>query len=601
MADPPPFKDPNFVVPEPHSVLSYTYTGAQLRPSQDPGVNDKKPTPGPPMFISNSLPGTLRADISWKRTFSISYDASMALVHGSKLEETEGSVSLNGIHKDGSFTIGDFNTWKPLPNGVQQVQYIASKDTIDEASKATNAYGNLSEVRGIGQRVPQVGGGFGRTIDGLPTDPNPADPRKNDDEHKVARETWKFGPIEMRWDYRKGVWSAFNDLIEDHYDTTLGTWVFGTNNDFAGGYPFLRGKLEDVFWVRKPVSLLGADGTKEGVKTGELMIHLKAKLFDEDEKGAASLDSVFIVPHQDGTDDEWHEKGEEATLGNEITGDGESVDIRTTAHFWKEAGIDGPIYFYKKASELDICCKPSNNKFFAGKMVFMDEPQDVCSGGVFIGGGTAINVSTDETTERGKWVPAVQIDECELVGQHFLSLVNNDIAIATNLANTCSNITSFTSSFATSAAVNFAVTAAAINCLHDEIVGLAAYTDAGIASLSASIAQVDFRLTTRIEKLIKMLVQQINVALGACDCPVGVLVPQLPGGIVAPSPPSTYVVDPCPILLSPLPSLDCVSACSSMTLSAPCCDPDSVFIPSCGGGAPTTPTTEFGNCQTHEN
>jgi len=592
--------DNDVVVPKPPaSVLSFTFTGAQVKPSL-PEVNGKKPTSGPPFFISNQSPALgIKSDIEWTRNYSASLDTGFALINGIKLQQSENEMRLGGIYKDGSFTISDNNIWKLLPGDIQQIHYLASKDKLNAASEATEKYGDISEVRGIGFRIPSIAGGWGRTIDGLPTDPNPQDPRKNDDEHKLARETWKNGPIEFRWDYRKGSWTAYNELIEDHYDSELGTWVFGTNNDTDKGYPFLRGKLEDVFWVRQPKDLAGTDGTKEGIKTGQLMIHLDTKLFDESENGAAKLSSVFIVPHTNATDDTFHVKGDENTLGNEITGSSDNLDIRTDAHFHKEKGLDGPIFFYKKASELDVCCKPSNNKFFAGKMIFMDADQDVCAG--TLGGNTiGIAVNTPDAGERGKWVPAVQIDECELVGAHFLKLVNNDIQIATSLANTCTSITTFTSSFATAAAANFDEVKDAIDCLNTEIAELAAYTDAGILSLGNNIAKLEINLTLRMEKIIHMLVQQINAALAACDCPLGVLEPRLQGQAGIPAPPSTYVVDPCPVVFSPLPSLDCATACSEIQLEAPCCQPDSVTIPACGGGAPGSTNTQYGNCQSHE-
>lgn len=604
MADYPLNDDVVVQQPAQDSVLSFTITGAQTKPSQEE-VNGKKPTAGPPFFISAQTPGKIKLDYQWKRTFSTSLDASYSLIHGLKLKESENNITLNGIYKDGSWNITDMNTWKVLPNGVQQVQYIASKDTLQEASETTETYGGLEEIRGVGVRIPSIAGGWGRTIDGLPTDPNPQNPRKNDDEHKLARETWKNGPIEYRWDYRKGVWSAYNELIEDHYESKLGTWVFGTNNDTDKGYPFLRGKLDDVFWVRQGPDLAGTDGTQEGVKTAEVMIHLDTKLFDEEESGSAALSTVFIVPHTDGTDDTYHIKGEENLVGNELTGKGRSVDIRTTTHFWKEAGIDGEIFFYKKASELDVCCKPANNKFFAGKMIFMDEDQDVCLlDASSLGGSSTISVgqgNNNTVSEKGKWVPAVQIDECELVGEHFLKLVNNDIAIARSLANSCAAITDFTASIGAGVASNFEEVGDAIECLNTELAEFVVYTDDKLFNLETNLALTHARILMQLRKLMEILVNQVNFALVECGCPNTIQVPELgDNDILFPGPRQRYEPDPCDLNLGPIPSLNCDDACSTIELQAPCCTPSTVTIESCGGAAPTPPSTEYGNCQTHD-
>lgn len=627
---------------------NFAFTGAQIRASKDP-VRDKRPTGGPPMFINTQAPGVLTSDLEWKRTFSASADSFLSLMPGQKLRETADAVLLDGIYKDGSSNLEDLNIWKIILNGVQQVSYIASKDTINEGSEATESHGELEELRGVGIRIPSMAAGWGRTIDGLPTDPNPADTRKNDDEHKLARETWKHGAIDYRWDYRKGVWSAFNDLVEDHNDAGLSTWIFGTNNDSAQGYPFLRGALDDIFWVRKTVALQDTDGTEEGVKTGQAMIHLGAYLYDDEEKGAAQLNSVFIVPHSDGTDDECHPKGEEFTLGSELTGEGERVDIRTTAHFWKEAGIDGPINFYKRASEVEICCKPSNEKFFTGKMIYMDIDQETCpnSAGTTAnppesikedgtittetgdGQGTRVQItqsaagpggfgvpldnlgnpvnttgSTTTTTggpgqalnptsDRCKWVPAIQIDECELVGNHFVKLITNDANIASAANTYCNLITDWTSSVASSTNANFGTAASKMVCLDDLI---SEAVDKFNTQISFVVANLNFQISM-LQSRINAAFVAIAQCLAECDCPC---IPPNVGGFDPFNWPPVQIGTCQPFLFGSVPELSC-DICTAIELQGPCTNNESFSVGSpCGGGTPPAISTEQGSCQTHD-
>src|SRR5690606_24554166 len=100
----------------------------------------------------------------------------------------------------------------------QQIQYVVSKDTVREASAAVGFYGDVDETRGIGIRMPSIVGGWGVGVDLLPTDPSPEleNFSVNSDAHKLDRATWKYGPLDLRWDDRRKVWAAYNDMIVDH-------------------------------------------------------------------------------------------------------------------------------------------------------------------------------------------------------------------------------------------------------------------------------------------------------------------------------------------------------------------------------------------------
>ncbi len=589
------------------SRMPYAISGRQFGASSTP-VNGKMPTTSAPMLITMNPPGEFASD--WNKTYGGSLDSYLTIINGTKVQQSINGISLTSIFKDGSVNAEDDNIWRPIEtdNGtVQQVQFLVSKTTIEDASEATESYGSASEARGLGLRLPAMAGGWGRTIDGLPTDPQPTDDttgRKNDDDHKLARETWKFGPIEARWDYRKGVWTTYNELIADHNEVNMGTWVFGTNTDSAEGFPFLRGRLEDVWWVRKPVAKAGTNGKLEGVETGEIMTHLEHRLFDQEEEGAAALNTVFIIPHKDGTDDECHEQGEELTVGAENTGDGERIDIRTTVHFWKEAGIDGPLRFAGRSSEEEVCCEPAGGKYFLGRLLFLDVVPEVCAGSSQAPPGGIVTATEGSSEPPLVWAPAIKIDECELVGEHFIQLVENDIKLGMRISQSCNAIADYTGGLAGAINGNFAATAQAIECLNMEMAGLAAATETLIIT---NILQTNNRisaLTARVNESLLYLAATVRSALIACGCDAELVMPLTvnpPGGIVTTGDSGKLRVDDCPIVYSSVPDFPCDN-CYGTKINGPC-----LTQPEFTAGMPCTSTTSmptlatnFGNCQIHE-
>lgn len=587
--------------------MPYAISGRQFGPSTPP-VNGKMPSDGAPILISMNPPGEFSD--SWSKTYGASIDSYLTIINGFRVQESIDNMSLTSIFKDGSVNADDDNIWKPINTDdgiIQQVQYLASKDTIEEASESTETYGNIDEVRGLGIRLPMMAGGWGRTIDGLPTDPQPTDDstgRKNDDSHKLARETWKFGPIEARWDYRKGVWTAYNEMIADHNEIDIGTWVFGTNTDSAEGFPFLRGRLEDVWWIRKPFDKAGTNGALEGIKTGEIMTHLEHRLFDNEEEGAAPLNTVFIIPHKNIVDEQCHEKGEELTVGSENTGDGASIDIRTTVHFWKEDGIDGPLRFGGKSSEEDVCCEPAGGKYFLGKLIFLDVPPTICADSLESPPGGIAIATEDSGAPPCVWAPAVKIDECELVGEHFIKLVENDIKLGIRISQSCNAIADYTESLASSIDGNFAAVDAVVECLNRELGGLAAATEAMIISnILTTNARISL-LTERVNDALQDLASRVRAALFACGCDAENVVSidiQPPGGIVTTGQPGKLKVDECDVLFGATPSFPCDN-CYGTKINGPCLtQPEFTAGEPCSAST-TMPalTSKFGNCQIHE-
>lgn len=581
---------------------SYALSGGQLGESLSE-LNGKKPTDGPPMQITDTPPGCFPDD--WNVTYGASRDAYLAIVNGVFLQQSIDGMSVAGIYKDGTVNADDDNLWKmaDTPDGsVQQVQYIASKTTIEDASEAVESFGEISEARGIGLRVPTIAAGYGRTIDGRPTDPSPTEDtfkRKNDEGHKLARETWKYGPIELRWDYRKSVWSAYNDLIVDHENQDLGTWVFSTNSDSEEGFPFLRGRLQDVWWIRQPYDLDGTDGTQEGVQTGEIMTHLEHRWYDDTEKAAARLSSIFIIPHEESA----HEEGEDGChfkatdtneLGDENTASAERIDIRSDVHFFKEKGIDGQIHFGRKVSELIenelLCCTNPSAKMVVGEMIFVDDPIPICND------NGEITYITDNDC---KWVPAIHIDECELMGGHMVKLVTNDVNLGKRISEVCNEVSSYTTNAAGVIDSNFASLSTTIDCINDSLQAFAAANNVAHAiTLDAAIGYVD-GLFQQLQTDINFLVTQMNEALIACGCEGGITAPELSYGGHGASP-GAAVADDCPAgTLSHVPELDC-DVCYGTEILGPCTTQEKLIAGApCGPWTPPTIDTEYGECENH--
>lgn len=584
-------------------------TGSQYYFSEGETVRGKNVVGGPPIYLSFSSPGVaISGDSQWSRTYSSSPDSVFSIINGRFVQDGIDSIQLAGIFKDGSVNADDDNLWKRVTNDrIQQIQYIASKTTTTEGFSATDSFGEIEEARGIGIRVPSIAAGYGRTIDGLPTDPTPQATRKNDDEHKLDRATWKYGPIEYRWDYRKNVWSAYNDLIADNNSKGLGTWVFGTNEDESNGFPFLRGRLQDVWTVRQPYDKREEVGSSPGVQTGEIFTKLSHRLFDEDEEGAAALSSIFIIPHKEKTS-ESHAKGNEYTLGSENTGDGEAIDILTTTHFFMGSGdsgelsppLCGPFYFVdEKTSELDnVACRPRNEHYFIGKFIYQDSLQEECPPE---DGSPPTPPDADAEPPR-RWVPAITIDECELVGGHFQDLIWNDVNLGIQLSSVCNDLTKWTEDFTRYTRSSIGNLSSAISCVED---GLEIVANNATAAVNAAIAQVVSEASwgfDEVQKTFDDLVAQINEALAICCAEAsidgvglhfdGLSIAPLVNINKPPSCPQTSDVPPSPISCN---------ICHGVEIWTPCATSEKVLAGSpCEGDEPPELQTMFGNHQAHE-
>jgi hypothetical protein len=431
---------------------------------------------GAPMIINSHTPG-IHGD-AWNNTYGSSHDSFLSIVDGTAIESSINGVSLGGVYLALPNTASD-NLWDK-PGGKQQVQYVVSGATIDEGRNKIESFGALSEARGLCMRLPMMACGYGKTKEMLPLI---GGGRQNPSFIKTNRSFWNTGSVDMRWDSKRKMWSTFNDLIVDHEGAGLGTAVYSTNPNGSEGFPYLKGRLQDVWWVRQPTDLDGTDGKVDGGTTAEIMTHLEHKFYDNDEKGAAKLSSIFIIPHASladmGTPDVCHEKGDENILGDDLTGEGASIDIKVEAHWYKDAETDGPIRFGSKLTELGdaVCCDNGAAKLFLGEMIFLDDKPDRCDG-----------APPEAGPPPCEWVPAVRIDECQLMGGHIGQLVQNDVNIVEQMSSMCVGINSWSNGKLTNEVQGgFNDLAAAVSAACDEIESVASQTEAGFADLAQQI------------------------------------------------------------------------------------------------------------------
>ena len=475
-----------------------------------------------PMIINLNTPGTFGDE--WIDTYGSSLDSFLSIIDGFKVVESINTITVAGIYKDSFPNSATENLWQKVTHSdfpetpIQQVQYMVSGGDIETGRARVDNFGEVFNTRALCMRSPMMLFGYGRTIDMLPLNKDSDNERLNSENSKLDRSLWKGGTLDARWDERRNVWGTWNDMIVDHESKGLGTTVFSTNSDSDEGFPYLKGKLQDVWWVRQPDSLSGTNGKVDGAQTAEIMTHLKHKFFDEDTDGSARLDTVFVIPHKDASeeDDACHPKGDEKVLGDETTGDGEAIDIRTTVHFWKENEVDGPIKFGNKKSDLDnVACSNDDSCLFTGEMIFLDESVIACSAGGTDGSSISIATPGDAPCE---WVPAIRIDECTLVGEKFGVLVENDRSLAIRINSVCNSVASYTEALVKTIDSSDNSLAGVIGCLNDAIQGLAGAVTGGFASIAVWVMSISQALFAALVDAIDGLVADINAALAACEC-----------------------------------------------------------------------------------
>lgn len=573
---------------------TYAFSGRQWGTSQTETAS-KKPTDASPMVITSQPPGAFaKTDDNWKLTFGASHDAWLTLFNSAFMANSPASLGSDAFGR-GMPKADDFNLYK-LANETQQITYIANKNSVEEFRNAPKL-ANEFAARGLGIRMPMMAAGYGKTVALRPTDPNPTDPRKNDESHKLARETWKHGPLVGRWDSRIAGWSVFNDLITGQGNDSLGTLVHGSNPDETAGFPFLRGKLQDVWWVRKLDAYSSQDGQSDDfTQTGEVLTRLEHQLYDEAEQACAPLNSIFKIPgnnHGGCHPDPEHT----TTLGSETTYEQTLIDLKDTVHFNMDDDHDGPINFSTIDISPEAFCNSSAFGYYHRGVVFFD-------------------------SEGCVWDVAVKLDECDLVGGHLAKLAQNDVAITEHLTYICNFINNWAGgggavkihggdlSAPDVHDANVASLATAIQCVDGNIpIALNIATqrmqllDAAVYSAANDYAQACTEaLLAAINSWISTVLQPILLeccgapAAGLTDITLELANAGEVGGV---SLPVAEYLD-CDVALLPMPRLNC-EYCFGVHLNVPCGEDEAVFAgDACFANEPPVPETAYGDCQAHD-
>jgi hypothetical protein len=379
---------------------SYAISGTDYGDSEPltPRTRSKRTINGAPMIISNMPPGAnADSDESWQQTYGTSMDGYLSLLDGNALNDNilEVNGNFSAPYSEGLPTALNTNLYEPIGD-LQQIQFIVGRETVDEV-RQLNEPMEAFESRGIGLRMPAQIAGWGKTIAMRPTDPEPENARINDDEHKMDRGTWKVGPLDARWDNKRKTWRAFNDLIADDEGQGLGTFVFSTNPDATCGFPFLRGRLEDVWSVRKTHRESSTDTGRndDDVKSGKVCIKLAGHAFDAGSNRIGQWNDVFEVTDHCG------EFGV-GVCGSETTTEG-FLSILTDAKF--------------------------SSATKAGSIVFAeDAPDDVIFGAMYYNGAGAC----------GSWAPGITLPPiCDLGAQEFGITFDNDKILQAAIETLC--------------------------------------------------------------------------------------------------------------------------------------------------------------------
>lgn len=358
-----------------------------------------------PMIITPLPPGANASnDVLWKDTYGASMDCIMSLIDG---EEYDANINASNfefaIPYNETLPTARNNNIYQVWGGKQQIHFIVDKNTVKDARDNAAVAVLPSEARSLGIRAPIQMCGWGHTIGMRPTDPEPASPRVNDSEHYFDRSTWKIGPLDARWDDRRKVWRAFNDLIADDAGQGLGTFVFSTNPDNQCGFPFLRGKLEDVWSVRRTFREEGttaAAKTDDVTKSALLLTKLDSYAIQSDK--IASWNEVLIIFG------ECLDNPLPTTCGSETTSEAQMA-IRVTAPFHFGPTTVGPIVF--------SLTEPTSDGFVKGAIYY--EGEGPC----------------------GQWRPGIDICESPAIPE----LYQNDKNLQTAIIDLCEEVNANTS------------------------------------------------------------------------------------------------------------------------------------------------------------
>lgn len=481
---------------------SYAISGTDYgdAPEGAQKIRGKAAVDSSPMAISSMPPGVLaKNDEWWSQVYGASLDSYLSLLDGSVMLDsiTNSFVAFSSPYREGLPLATNSNLYEQIGSS-QQIQYMVGKSTVQEARSPSGPL-NPGEVRSIGIRAPAQMCGWGKTIAMRPTDPEPEDIRVNDDEHKLDRSTWKVGPLDARWDEQRSMWRAYNDLIADDESQNMGTFVFSTNPDSKCGFPFMRGRLEDVWSVRKTwreESILGVNDDIS--KSASLCTKLDGLAMDTTVEGdlVGKWSEVLTLTSTCASSSRF------GKCGDETTNEGQMA-IRTSALFY--------------------------NGFQAGPIAFAgDPPEDTLLGTMFFQG----------FGDCGQWVPGIpKPDICELGGPQFSITFDNDKALQIAIETLCKSGVKYNRTHRKELAIltkrEVTEDINDVSATIDGLIKVEAWTTTIIASINAAIRSAVSQgvngLATSTQLAINALLNlvvgyinsgfsQLSVSLAECSC-----------------------------------------------------------------------------------
>jgi len=226
-------------------------------------------------------------------------------------------------------------------------------------------------------------------------------------------------------------------------------------------------------------------------------------------------------------------------------------------------------------------------------MVFLDVLTGVCTGQPSPFVGTSI-LTGSLPAPSCEWVPAIAIDECQLVGGHITDLVYNDVELGALSASLCASVSTYTQVLRSTLNSNFSNVTVDFQLLEDEI---ELTLEALLLCFNTELMHVWTRLDVyrnEMDVALEDLVNEINLALALC-CPLVELgVPISP--IDIPSQGAHDYPDPCLIdfngitpFYNDFPEIPCDS-CPPIEIWTPCSQKNSISITGgCDPKAPAVP------------
>lgn len=128
---------------------------------------------------------------------------------------------------DGAVNRGSLN---PFKTG-QRYEFLTWGDTYPESGLKTGAsYFEENKVRGMGWRLPAIGVGWGFDLSDNPVPADTGNPSAFASGYLNDARLWKAGPIDLRWDQSRGVWTTKSSNVDPYvviahsgyfYDNTL--------------------------------------------------------------------------------------------------------------------------------------------------------------------------------------------------------------------------------------------------------------------------------------------------------------------------------------------------------------------------------------------